>query len=106
LIKQKTRDCFGNRGFFEILFVCALEVSSHDAEPAGAMPLGRLSIDWLAAQADVHNAVHQIRGKLAPSTPMSKDFFSWNASAGIAAPCARFLPLLLIPRTMPRCAPV
>jgi hypothetical protein len=45
LVKQKTRDCFGNRGLFGNLFVW-LEVSSHDA--SGAVPSGHQSLDALA----------------------------------------------------------
>jgi hypothetical protein len=39
LVKQKTRDWLGNRGFFEILCWFALENPSHDANrPGDAMP--------------------------------------------------------------------
>jgi len=45
LDKQKTRDCFGNRGSFEICWF-RLEDSSHDA--SGAVPSGHQSLDALA----------------------------------------------------------
>jgi hypothetical protein len=48
--KQKTRDCFGNRGFVGNSICYGLENSTHDARQTGTvMPNGRVSLDWLHA---------------------------------------------------------
>ena len=59
-LTKKTRDCFGNRGFFEILEF-RLEVPSHDAFAAGAaVPLGRQPHDALVANTNLNRGDHLI----------------------------------------------
>jgi hypothetical protein len=60
LFNKKPAIVLAIAGFSKFYFVYALEVPSHDADAASAMPLGRLSIDSLAAQANIHDGLHHV----------------------------------------------
>jgi hypothetical protein len=69
--QQKTRDCFGNRGFLEICLK-KLEVSSHDA--GGAVPHGRQSSESLRALANFNRGSHHSNAPIEPHQGRNVNF--------------------------------
>jgi hypothetical protein len=58
-LKQKTRDCLGNRGSLENSMFGRLESSSHVAgKPGDAMPNGHLAAAARGAQISFERSVH------------------------------------------------